>query len=213
MSDGDSFVSIGQLSNGSANPKDERALENLKGQLKGWYFAYGSNMNPTQIHFRCSQPRVIGAARLADYRLKFYGYSSIWDGALETVRPALGEEVWGVLYALNPADWEQLDVWQDARMDGAGQYFHYPVTVTDRQGQEHFVSLYKKDEVRVPSEPSQEYLDYIVQGAIKHELPPDYVEKLKQQPAKKASYKVPKLVNMTRNFGVSSCSDCGSGEL
>lgn len=51
------------------------------------YFAYGSNMNLAQMKQRCSSPKVLGIVRLPGYKVEFFGYSSIWDGAQETVVP------------------------------------------------------------------------------------------------------------------------------
>ncbi len=82
----------------------------FQGGLSDLYFAYGSNMNHEQIHARCNRPKVISPARLADYRLAFYGYSEAWDGAFETVEPMPGSEAWGVLFFLSKLDWERLDL-------------------------------------------------------------------------------------------------------
>ena len=76
---------------------------------------------------------MVATARLADHRLGFYGYSPIWDGGLETVLPAPGREVWGVVYALSFSDADSLDTWQGVRLNGTGTYFHYPAEVTDGQ--------------------------------------------------------------------------------
>jgi hypothetical protein len=177
-----------------------------------YYFAYGSNMNLEQIRSRCSRPEVVSAARLADFRLSFYGHSATWDGALETVEPAPGSHVWGVLYRLSHRDWENLDDSQDARMDGSGQYFHSPATVTDPEGREHQVRLYRKDAQGEPQNPSREYLEHIVRGATENGLPADYIEALRNRTAKNASYPVPKRLNFDpAKSGRDSCSDCSSG--
>ena len=72
-----------------------------------YYFAYGSNMNKEQIHARCANPKVIAVAKLPHHRVAFFGYSKTWDGAMETVIPAPGQEVWGVIYELNFSDRDQ----------------------------------------------------------------------------------------------------------
>ncbi len=188
---------------------------NVSGQhtkVSDWYFAYGSNMNLRQIGAHCSRPAAICAARLADYRLEFCGHSEVWDGALETVAPMPGHEVWGVLFALSPLDWERLDLWQDARLDGGGMYFHFPVTVTDMEGQAHGARIYKKDIQGVPQDPSREYLEHIVCGAARNGLPPYYIEALKKRKTIKSSYLVPRQANL--NLGEAagvSCTDCSSG--
>lgn len=175
------------------------------------YFAYGSNMNPGQIKTRCLSPEVRTVARLIDHRLAFFGTSTVWDGALETVVPSPGRDVWGVLYALSALDADSLDAWQDARFDGTGAYFHSPVTVIDVQGERHEALLYKKDMLGAPRKPSHEYLDHIVRGAMARGLPPRYVEYLGALAAKKATYPVP--IPRRGEGGVlrsTTCVDCGS---
>jgi hypothetical protein len=175
-----------------------------------FHFAYGSNMNKEQILARCSKPTVVAAAKLADYRLAFFGYSVIWDGAEETVVPASGQEVWGVIYDLSSSDRDRLDDSQDARLDGSGAYFLSPARVTDIEGKIYKVLLYKKDSLGIPQKPSQEYLNFIVQGAVDHELPSAYVATLQGMESKKADFVVPRQRKSVREHGSGSdCSQCG----
>lgn len=180
-------------------------------RMKDLYFAYGSNMNLSQISSRCSRPVAISTACLKDHRLIFCGHSDVWDGGIETVEPAPGEDVWGVLFSLSNMNWERLDMWQDARMDGGGLYFHIPMVVADMQGHEHYVRLYKKDVQKEPTNPSREYLDFIVQGAIENGLPDPYIDALKARTTKPALYPVPRRgsADLGQAAGV-SCLDCAN---
>jgi len=171
------------------------------------YFAYGSDMNNEQMLARGVKPKVMGAAKLSDYRLAFFGYSAIWDGAEETVVPAPGREVWGVMFELSSSDRERLDDAQDVRLDGTGAYFHSPVKVTDQLGKIHTVLLYTKDRRGIPQKPSQEYLDFIVKGAVDHELPSAYIETLRRMESKKAEFVVPRERKSLATGG--NCSQCG----
>lgn len=176
------------------------------------YFAYGSNMNPAQIRMRCLGAEMLTVARLVDHRLAFFGFSSVWDGALETVVPTPGRDVWGALYALSPLDADSLDAWQDARFSGTGTYFHYPVTVLDVSGRPHEALLYKKDMLGAPGKPSLEYLEHIARGAEARGLPPRYVAYLRTLAARKAAYPVPISRPGEGGGGLRSttCADCGS---
>jgi len=176
------------------------------------YFSYGSNMNLRQIGSRCSRPFAIGVARLADYRLSFYGHSETWDGAIETVEPSPGDEVWGVMFSLGRLDWERLDDWQGARMDGGGMYFHSPAIVTDQSGQEHSVRFYRMDVQGDARDPSVEYLEHIARGAAENGLPAAYIEALMKRKADRASYNVPlrSNTNLAKFAGI-SCAECPSG--
>jgi len=179
-------------------------------ELSGLYFAYGSNMNEAQIRARCTRPVAAGIARLPDHRVEFFGYSRVWDGSMETVVPAPGQEVWGVLYKLSYSDWDRLDAWQDVRMDGNGVYFHYPARVTGPSGDSPVVLLYKKDILGVPRVPSREYLDHIVRGAVHHGLPAPYIDELRRHESAPASYSVPLAPRFDRALLVQSpCSECG----
>ncbi len=158
-----------------------------------YYFAYGSNMNSFQMQKRCSKSKVVAIARLADYRIEFFGHSRIWDGAQETVVFDPGHDAWGVVYEINNMDQERLDAWQDVRMDGTGPYFHYPVRVNGVNGRTYTVLFYKKDILGEPQRPSKPYLDFIITGAKEKRLPAEYIDKLKAIESKPASYPVPKL--------------------
>ena len=135
------------------------------------YFAYGAEMLSSRIRSRCASPKVVATARLADHCLGFYGYSPIWDGGLETVLPAPGREVWGVVYELCFTDADSLDTWQGVRLNGTGSYFHTPAEVVDAKGAAYAVLVYKKNVLGEPSVPSRPYLDAILAGACEQALP------------------------------------------
>jgi hypothetical protein len=110
---------------------------------------------------------------------------------METAIEAEGNRLWGVLYALNKRDWERLDQWQDARLDGAGMYFHYPVLVRDMVGKRYEARLYKKDVLNEPRLPSECYMEHILEGARHNALPPTYIESLMAIKTAPAHYVVP----------------------
>ncbi|EKO38942.1 MAG: hypothetical protein B193_2355 [Solidesulfovibrio magneticus str. Maddingley MBC34] len=197
-----------------AIPGDTAATEPTAAGRAGklLYFCYGADMLESRIRSRCASPKVVAVARLADHRLGFYGYSPIWDGGLETVEPAPGHEVWGVVYALGLADADSLDTWQGVRLNGTGSYFHYPAEVTDDQGTVNEVLVYKKDLLGDPTLPSRSYLDVIVAAARQRGLPPQAIADLLARPARPADYPVPRY-GVARREGVlpgETCADCGS---
>lgn len=73
------------------------------------YFAYGSNMNQTQMAFRCPTAHVVGTGVLKDYELRFRGSR---DGAVATVEPKKGSEVPVLLWKIQQADEETLDCYE-----------------------------------------------------------------------------------------------------
>lgn len=171
------------------------------------YFAYGFNLNLQKVNQMLTKPRVTGIARLSNHKMGFYGHSVIWDGAVETVVPDNQSEVWGILYQLEAYEWEQLDNLKDVRLDGTGEYFHYPVEVIDEQNMLREASLYKKAQLREPKQPSTEYLDIIIQGAKEQGLPESYIATLQDVASKPASYSVPRQLKQDRKPS-SGCDGC-----
>lgn len=171
------------------------------------YFAYGFNLNLQKMSQKVTKPRVLGIARLANYKIGFYGHSAIWDGAVETVVPDNQSEVWGILYQLDSYDWNQLDDFKDARLDGAGRYFHYPVAVFDEQSMLREAFLYKKSQLGEPKQPSTEYLGIIIQGAKEQGLPESYIATLQNIASKPASYPVPRQGKRDRK-PAGGCDGC-----
>lgn len=159
---------------------------------KRLFFVYGINLNPQEVLTFCIDPAVVAVARLADYRLGFFGHSGKWDSGEEAALPAPGASLWGVVYAVSPMDEERLDALHRVKEDGSGQYFHYPVEVCDAQGQVFEALTYLKTSLGDAALPSTEYLARLVQGARARELPADYVGNLAAHPSVKASYPVPR---------------------
>lgn len=177
------------------------------------YFAYGFNLNLLEMKKKCPTARVLGIAKLPEHQLNFYGHSSVWDGATESVVPHPASHVWGVLYELDAAAWETLDGYEDARFDGTGAYFHYPVEVLNTKGAVIPATIYKKSVLRQPQLPSSEYLTIICQGAQEQNLPDDYITWLKSTSSKPAAYPVPKKPKGDYLLAGGDCSSCSSIEL
>ena len=176
------------------------------------YFVYGSNMNNEQIHSRCLNPEAFAIARLSNHKISFFGYSKTWDGGEESVIREPGEDIWGVIYKLSFSDADRLDAWQDIRLDGNGSHFLYPTDVVDMEGKKYPVLLIKKDILGSPEKPTEEYLNYIVSGALFHALPSGYIEKLKKIETKKASFPVPKKSKFDRSILADLSCNCGDCE-
>jgi hypothetical protein len=173
------------------------------------YFIYGANLNPELLFRRCGTPKPVGVARLADYRLGFFGHSAVWDGGEEAAVPQAGEEVWGMLYRLSFPEADLLDEWQGVRPDGCGPYYLFPVFATDLEGCSHAALMYRKDVCGVSGLPSDAQLNYIVDGAQAQGLPSLYIERLKGMPSKKAAYPVPRADSRWRSLLASVCRACG----
>jgi gamma-glutamylcyclotransferase len=172
------------------------------------YFAYGIILNLEKMNQKCTKPRVLGIAKLANHKIGFYEHSVIWDGAVETVVPDAQSDVWGVLYQLEPYAWDQLDNCEDVRLDGTGEYFHYPVEVFDEHNEVREASMYKKARLGEPKLPSTEYLNIIIQGAKDQRLPESYIAMLQNIASKPASYVVPRIRNHSTKEASRECNGC-----
>jgi gamma-glutamylcyclotransferase len=187
-------------------------MENFFSKEYNLFFSYGSNMNPEQIEFRCQRPEIFSLAYLPDHEISFHGYTKKWDGAEEGLIYRPGRKLWGVIYKLSFSDMDHLDSWQDARLDGTGPYFQCPSEVIDVQGKTFPVVLYKKDIMGESQLPSEEYLKFIISGAIARSLPESYVADLKKFEFKKTTYPVPLKYKFDRSLLSShSCDSCDPG--
>jgi len=72
--------------------------------LKNLYFAYGANMHPGQMEFRCPKALARQAFILRDWELKFYNHA--------TIEPCRDAEVAGVLWEITEACEQSLDAFE-----------------------------------------------------------------------------------------------------
>ncbi len=84
------------------------------------YFAYGSNLDPEQMQWRCPDAIALGSARLDDWawRIGGRGYA--------TVSPAPGAQVWGGIWNVSDSDLARLDRYEGV---AGGHYRREFVTV------------------------------------------------------------------------------------
>jgi gamma-glutamylcyclotransferase (GGCT)/AIG2-like uncharacterized protein YtfP len=68
------------------------------------YFAYGANMHPGQMTWRCPDALAHQAFILRDWQLKFYNHA--------TIEPKKGAEVAGVLWTITDACEQSLDAFE-----------------------------------------------------------------------------------------------------
>jgi gamma-glutamylcyclotransferase (GGCT)/AIG2-like uncharacterized protein YtfP len=72
--------------------------------LNNLYFAYGANMHPGQMAWRCPDALAHQAFILRDWELKFYNHA--------TIEPKKGAEVAGVLWTITDACEQSLDAFE-----------------------------------------------------------------------------------------------------
>ena len=77
-----------------------------------YYFAYGSNLDVSQMKERCPDARPVGTALLRDHALAFGGHSPNWEGAPATVVPEEDSHVPGLVYELSYDEIRILDYYE-----------------------------------------------------------------------------------------------------
>ncbi len=140
-----------------------------------WYFAYASNMSSAQMKQRAGDWAEEKLARLEGYELNFDKISRGGTGTGNMVR-AEGKTVWGVLYRLTEQQLRALDRFESV----PEHYRRIEVNVLDEQGNRLPAQVYVARKVRKGLKPDRVYLQRILQGAEEHNLPADYLERLRK---------------------------------
>lgn len=127
-------------------------------------FAYGSNMDMTQMKDRCPTAEFVCIAELRNHRLAFTRKSNTRNCGVADAVPDPSQSVWGVVYHIDEKDIEGLD-----RLEGLQP---------GRRG-----NSYRRDEVQDlvdgdQDPPSAQYKDLILTGARHWHLPGDYLKAL-----------------------------------
>ena len=116
--------------------------------MKRYYLAYGSNLNLTQMRWRCPDARVLGTAEIADYRLLFKGSKT---GSYLTIEKKKGGKVPVGIWQVSEQHEKALD-----RYEGF-PVFYYKKEIPITEGRKAFVYIMHED--RPFAIPSKFYVD------------------------------------------------------
>jgi gamma-glutamylcyclotransferase (GGCT)/AIG2-like uncharacterized protein YtfP len=147
------------------------------------YFAYGANLDATQMRLRCPEARHVGKARLDDYRFCFPVWSRIRQSGLISIEPSVGERVWGVLYEIRDSDIGRLDQregYDAERPPSRNQFNRVTVNVARGQGKTSEAQTYVARPAMEGRSPSADYIAYLLHLAAARGLPEDYQAKLRE---------------------------------
>jgi gamma-glutamylcyclotransferase (GGCT)/AIG2-like uncharacterized protein YtfP len=131
------------------------------------YFAYGSNLDPEQMQWRCPDALAISAASLDDWawRIGGRGYA--------TVSPSPGHHVWGAIWNVSDSDLARLDRYEGV---AGGLYRREPILVlANDQFVETHIYIENYDDHGVPR---PDYLEGIIAGARWFDLPQAWIDEL-----------------------------------
>lgn len=120
------------------------------------YLAYGSNMNQTQMAFRCPTAEVVGIGELKGYELLFRGARRC---AVATVEPKEGGTVPVLLWKIRKADERALD-----RYEGYPRFYEKQTLQVEMDGKEVSAMGYVMTSGHELGVPSDEYADVIWEG-------------------------------------------------
>lgn len=73
------------------------------------YFAFGSNLCKERININCPSAEFQCVAKLEDYKLSFFGQSTMWHGAGASIVPSAGACCWGAVWTISTDELAALD--------------------------------------------------------------------------------------------------------
>lgn len=129
---------------------------------KRYYIAYGSNLNITQMRFRCPNARIIGTSVVPDYELLFKGSKT---GSYLTIEPKAGASVPVAVWETTASDEFALD-----RYEGYPTFYYktemtLPITgIKSGKVRERNVYVYIMHEDRQIGMPTIRYVQTCLEG-------------------------------------------------
>ena len=139
------------------------------------YFAYGSNMSLRRLQARTPSARFYHTAILQSHVLKFHKIGRDGSGKCDIVASDNDSlAVHGVLYELQDEEIQRLDRYEGR---GAG-YDRETVQVMTRQDCYESALTYVATRMDPKLKPFHWYKHHVYRGAVEHQLPIDYIERL-----------------------------------
>jgi hypothetical protein len=140
----------------------------------GYFFAYGDRMNTEKMQSGSPSARFVGPGRLDGYRLSFNVSSRGWGGGAANAVADPGGSVWGVLWAVDDAELEELE---PVNTGGAEADRALRVEVSGPDGvvrARTFAVVSQATFVR----PTERYVDMLRATAQAHGLPPEALSEI-----------------------------------
>jgi gamma-glutamylcyclotransferase (GGCT)/AIG2-like uncharacterized protein YtfP len=140
-----------------------------------FYFAYGSNMNWSQMQRRCPSSRFVCIARLPGYRFAIARHSRLRDCGTANIYPEPQSTVLGVVYEVSEQELLIMDTFED----GYSRYERPVFGLEPNQSVLTVIVYIAPKETGVPL-PNAEYKRLMLEGARHWQLPVDYCAMLEQ---------------------------------
>ncbi len=139
------------------------------------YFAYGSNLYPARLQARTPSARIVGTARMPGNRLEWHKHGIDDSGKCDIVETGRAvDQVQGALYEIDVGDWHHLDIAEEL---GTGYEIH---RIRIQAGDSLVWAYSYRALVTNPQlQPFDWYQQFVIQGALAHGLPGDYIQTLR----------------------------------
>lgn len=130
--------------------------------MKKYYLAYGSNLNVSQMNWRCPTAKVMGTAVIEDYELLFKGSKT---GSYLTIEPKTGSRVPVVAWSVEETDELALDRYEGYPTFYYKKDFTLPIKgIRTGKVRERRAFAYIMHEDRPIGIPSKHYLETCLVG-------------------------------------------------
>jgi len=143
--------------------------------MKTRIFAYGSNMFTPRMRHRVFSARVLTPARLAKMTIEFNKIGFRDGTGKANLVESPDESVYGVIYEMDSSHLTELDRCELG-------YRRITFDLIDLDGKPWQAEAYMSKFVDDRLKPSQEYKDFVVNGALEHNFPLCYIQKINQFP-------------------------------
>ncbi len=152
---------------------NEDGIMRVSGTIEGRkYFAYGSNMDESQMVQRCPTAKLISRAQLNGYKF------IINSRGVASVVPERNCRVEGLVWTIYPVDEASLDRYEGVRLDYYYKTDIYVVEMISGETSQALVYIASDNNV---GRPRPGYLEKIVKAAEDHGFDRGYIEFLKHQ--------------------------------
>lgn len=145
------------------------------------YFAYGSNMDWSQMRERCPSARFVGVAKLPNHHLAFTRKSNTRDCGVADAVSEARRDVWGVVFEISELDVGRLDKSEGYRPGRDKNFYWRRECMVYLGGDEErpvTAATYFAERQPSPPQPSHAYKELILSGARYWHLPGDYIAEL-----------------------------------
>ncbi len=147
---------------------NEREVKNL---ISGTslYFAYGSNMDSKQMKQRIASAAYVGIGVLDNHQLSFNRKGSYRPGGVASIEGST-EKVWGVVWRMPSSDLAKL-----TKIEDPIAYNREHKTIIMKNGEPLSCNVYVAKKQVDFIAPEKDYMNLIISGAKKFELPSTYI--------------------------------------